>query len=311
MLATYHTLTTMKLDGSYIEDRLQLAEQEEIATSESQLFGDLREHLTPERITEGVSIEFSELAAFKSVVDALGIFELLAKQPESLHVHALHLYGDRGVNRLGKLTPSIAELPFLTTLSLLQAGEWETYGSYPAIQTQTEAMSSRILIANSKRMDDGTLEADLDTIGAFVGMYNRYLPDFDDPELSLPYALRTLEEGHGSRSRETTAALMRYAAVERLDIVMPRASYSLGLGMLEAGDEVFAPIDQIRIRHHLAVIAGRVMIKPEELEDSSELEDQPDTLLGLIEGREEDDFVDYDGDFDGEDDEFPGPPFEL
>jgi hypothetical protein len=263
----------MKLDGRYIEDRLRLAEQEEIANSDGHIFGDLREHLTADSIeNKGVGIEFGESAVFKSVVDALGIFELLHKQPDSLHIHALHLSKGIDVARLGRLIPKIGELPFLSALNLLQSSEWKTHGSYPAIQPQTEAMSSKIIIANSKRTKDGTLQADLGAIGVLVGMYNRYLPDFDDAELSLPYILQTLEGRHGVGSRETTGALIDFTVMEGIDLVMPQTSYYLSLGKFGAEYGLFEPTDNVRVQQHLIAIDGRIIIKPEESETPDDTE---------------------------------------
>lgn len=264
----------MIFDGRYVADRLQTAAFLELQTSDDQLFGDLQEHLTPD-VVEGVGVTLkfgSQEDVFRSVVSVLGIERLLQQEPSPVHVHTV-LAGDQNTRRyLDRYGSTLRHLPIANGLKLLHAPYWrlrKDLSIVPYIQPSDDVVSSRIIVANTERREGEHAYPDLEQIGFAAALGTRYLPEVDDLEASLPYEIERQQRQDSDNSNEVIGPLARYLDYLGADLLLPHSSYSLSLGHLAAGFNVFGPgsnITEVAGGYEVTIQNGRA-VHVEQLDD--------------------------------------------
>lgn len=250
----------MKFDSRYVEDKLRQAEFDEISSSESHLFGDLREQLGDGRLEAGVTIEFGDQKPqLEAVLGQLGITGLLWQRSSFLHIHNVVVVSGGRKSFLGKSLSDIRNTPILDVLDAVQSDHWTTddeHGMYPRIQPAADVIVSKAVLVNTAYVD-GEKRADPDLMGLVIGVANRYRPNFNHRRQHLPYFVRDNEKANGSFPRDVVGGMVAEMTVNNLRVDMPQRSYYLKLGPLVANAHM-PTIEDVATDHSLKVVAGRV-----------------------------------------------------
>lgn len=254
----------MRFDERFVEDRLRTAEQTEIVTSDQMLFADLHMALTPDRLQEGVGLDFGDQREqLESVIDALGISALLWDRSDMVHVHNVVVDSGSTTSYLGGNIEEIGNMSILDVLDVLQADHWTTYlerDTYPTMRPKGEVITSKILLANTFGGEEGEKFADTELMGVVIGVANRYLPNFNNRRKGLSYFFRDTEEVHGSFQRNVVGPLLAEMAVSGLRLSMPDRRFFLKIGALRCNPLIpTGTLENVSTAHRYTVAKGRLL----------------------------------------------------
>lgn len=229
------------MNERYLVDRFMSAEFEEMLSSDNHLLSDLSLLFSPDSISQGFEVGFDgDRTAFESAINVINLSGLI--ESGQVHIHSGTIETLGFISILGDSVDSLAQLPLVQALDVLQSYRWKTFkdklGIFNHLDVTYDEIKSRLIIANSTHNPKGELVADITKPGISLTSTYRYLPAsenefIDDFFDGTKHIANTIQELRATKLDEKIVGkLAIFLKNNKLNLIMPQAKYYMAVGRL-------------------------------------------------------------------------------